>query len=155
MKRIHKTINDKVFTFKILGARDGFNMGIQISKLILPAIGASVDGIKSQSKAVDIVAESQDENKVLDVLTKSNNTFADAAMKLVDQMDNVDVLAIVDKMFKDMLVDDKEENWDEYFAGNYGEMLEVLTWLLKENFASFFSQSGILQKAQTWFNNLD
>ncbi len=133
MARIIKTINNKQFSLKKLGARDGFTIGLEISKLVLPALGASVDGMRKD-----------------EIIHGAPQTFGDAAQKLVQQMGSVDVLNIIDKMFAGMTVDDKEIDWDEYFSGNYAEMVEVLMFTLKENFESFFTESGIVQKVQTF-----
>lgn len=133
-----KTINDKIFKVKILGARDGFNIGLQISKLILPAIGSSIDGMR------------QDE-----LLHGAPNTFGEAAQKLVQQMGEVDANDIVEKLLSGLIVDDEDVNWDDYFAANYSELLEVLTFSMKENFGSFFTGNDIVQKAKSWLNKVD
>ena len=66
MARIIKTINNKQFSLKKLGARDGFTIGLEISKLVLPALGASVDGMRKD-----------------EIIHGAPQTFGDAAQKLV------------------------------------------------------------------------
>lgn len=123
-------VNGKSVQLSLLKARDGFQMAMRLQKLILPAIGALVDG-----------------NSGIDT-----NAYARAASLLVSNMESDEILMMVEKLLGRMTIDGQVVNFDEYFMANYGELVDILQFALKENFESFFASSGfnslrsILQK---------
>ena len=46
-------------------------------------------------------------------------------------------------MLDELQIDGNEVDIEEYFAANYGELIEILEFSLKENFSSFFMGKGI------------
>lgn len=121
-----KEFNGKTYQLTVLPAGEGYAMALRLLKLILPALGGGLDGMQHD-----------------ELIHGAPRTFSDLALTICEQMDKADVLGITKRLVKDVVVDGQGIDFDEYFAANYGELITVLEWSLKENFGSFFTESGI------------
>lgn len=108
-----------------LNASEGIVLGTKLLKLILPVLGGFADEIFSEEK------------------TEAPQTFSEMAQRILEQLDNVDMLAIIKKLFDGLTVDRKDVSFDDYFMANYGELTMILEFALKENFQSFFEGTGL------------
>lgn len=115
-------IKGKNYTVELLPATQAFAVAIQLSKVFMPAIGAYIDGAKKQSR----------------VLPEDDNLFADAAVHLVSQMENVSVLDIVTLLTSNITLDGAPVNIDTEFRGNLGGLVRLLEFVLKENCGDLF-----------------
>lgn len=125
---ITTTLNDKSYTAKKLSAWVGVRHGLYLTKLLLPCLGAGLDGITSPAE--------------------QPKTFSDITYRLVQSLeDDTKLMKVVEDLFQGFTVGDDVISFDTYFMANYGELLTALEWLLKENFQSLFTGGGIQEKA--------
>jgi acyl carrier protein len=121
-KRTRKTsIHGQDFQIYILNASEGVKIARQLSTVIVPVLGS---------------LNSNDGNGI---------DFKQAAQTLVLNLDSIDVLDIIKKLLKELSIDGMEVSFDDYFAANYGVLVDITAFALTENFSSFFSGSGIFQ----------
>ncbi|QUF70051.1 phage tail assembly chaperone [Vibrio fluvialis] len=113
----------KVQIYK-LPASKGITIGMKLGKTFLPSIGQFLDGSS----------------------TGAGIHYESLALSLVQELDNFEILPIISELLKEMAIDGQEVNLDDYFMANYGELLEILVFALKENFSSFFAASGLLEQ---------
>lgn len=132
-----KTINGKEYTVTLLPATIGLKMSLEISKLLAPSLGASVDGLRHD-----------------DILHGAPQTFSDLALKLVNQMDKVNIVGMIGTLLGSVEVNGKRIDFDNHFRANYGELIQVLEFALRENFESFFTGSGLQTRFQEVMENL-
>ena len=120
--RIRQTeINGKEFQIFLLNASDGITMARDLSTTLLPVLGT---------------LKTKDDGQV---------DFRAAAVELSQNIDKIDILSVLNKLLKELCVDQDEVSFDDFFAGNYGELIDIVAYALRENFESFFSQSGTFQ----------
>lgn len=129
--------NNKTYQLTVLRAGEGYALALKLLKLILPAIGKGVDGLQHD-----------------DVIHGAPSTFSELALTITEQMDKANVLEITQTLLKDVAVDGQSIEFDEYFAANYGELLLLLEWSLKENFGSFFTENGLQTRFMSLVQNL-
>ena len=89
-----------------------------------------------------------------ELLHGAPTTFTDFAMTLCSQLDDAKVIETVTVLLDGIEVDGEAINVDEYFAANYGEMVEVLELSIRENFESFFTAKGIKDRLLGTIQNL-
>lgn len=65
-----------------------------------------------------------------------------AVEMLVDNLDNDDVIQLITAMTKSLKKDGKAVNFDNEFARRYHVLLQVMQWIVTENFGGFFPNSG-------------
>lgn len=128
-QRSFQTEDGKTITINVLKGREGFRIGMNLLKVVLPVVGGTVDGINHDN-----------------VLHGSPKTFSGLAVLVIDQMDKLDVEQLVMRLIDGMQVDGQTVDFDEYFATNYAELIEIVSFSLKENFGSLFTEKGILPR---------
>jgi len=116
IKTSSQIINGKTVKIVLLKTLDGIKISKEISKVAVPAITA---------------------------LQQSDGDITQLAVALVNNLDSIDLGAIIIKLFDGATVDEFPINVDDYFAGNYGELVGFLTFALKANFESFFSLDSL------------
>ena len=109
-----------------LPASQGLVVGTKLLKLILPVLGGMADEIFSE-----------------DASNESPKTFTEIAQRLLTQLDNFDILSLVKQLLDGAAIDGREQDFDEYFMANYGALLLILEFALRENFQSFFEVTGL------------
>lgn len=118
--RVRSTIiKDIEYQIYVLPAGEGFVMANKLLKVVAPALAA--------------IATSGGEMKDLDL--------SKVATELVANMDKLDTTAIVARLLKDMSANGQSVVFDTYFMCNYGVLLDLIIFTLKENFSSFFESS--------------
>lgn len=117
------TIKDQTYTIELLPATQSFAIATQLLKVVLPAIGAYVDGTKKEGL----------------VLPEENEIFAGVGLLLVNQLDKVSVLDIVTLLTQNIKKSGKVIDVNEEFKGNLGGLIALLEFILKENCGSFFT----------------
>ena len=125
------TINDKEYSIKILGGLEGIKMAKRLSKIILPLIGGSLDGLRHD-----------------DIIHGAPKSFTQLALTICEQMDEAGVEQIIVDLLQGCRVKgadgmSRDVDINEDFAANYGELIELLEFSLTENFSSFFTANGI------------
>lgn len=119
--------NGKKVRIRILPAiGEGLAVARRLLNIIAPAVGGTLDGIRHD-----------------DMLHGAPRTFTEMALTVCKQLEQAEVGSLVYTLLKEMEVDGKEIDLDDYFGANYGEMVEVLEFSLRENFSSFFTGNGM------------
>jgi len=121
-----KLSSGKKFTVKILRTMAGITVARKLNKIILPLIGGGADGLKHD-----------------DYIHGAPQSFTNLALLLCEQLDKAQIEDLIIVLLEDLSIDGKDVNIDDYFAANYGELVEILEFSLKENFGSFFTGKGI------------
>ena len=75
---------------------------------------------------------------------EGNLDYSELAISLVGELDTFDVETLVRRLLKECTVDGKEVDFDQYFMGNYGELVEIVAFAIQKNFSSFFAAKGLL-----------
>lgn len=124
------TVNGKNIRIKLLPALTvGIPTARRLLNIIAPAVGGTLDGLRHD-----------------DFIHGVPKTFSDMSLVVCQQLENAEVHQIIFTLLEHMEVDNKVVNLDEYFMGNYGEMIEILEFALKENFQSFFTGNGMKER---------
>lgn len=106
-------INGKEFQIHLLRASDGVTIAQKLSTIVATFL------------------ETDDKGEV-------DLDFSKIAKAVTSSLTDKELLEILSKLLKGMAVDGKEISFDEYFSGNYGELIKILSFTLQENFGSFF-----------------
>lgn len=118
--------NKKKAQIKILNTFAGIAVARKLLKVIAPALGGAADGLRHD-----------------DVIHGAPKSFTTLALTLCDQIDKAQVEDLIVVLLEDLSIDGKDVDVDEYFAANYGELIEILEFALRENFSTFFTGKGI------------
>lgn len=125
--RREKTLDSgKKVQIKVLRTTAGIAVAKKLMNLVAPAIGGAADGMRHD-----------------DIIHGAPKSFTHLALTMCDQIDKIQVENIIAVLLEDMTIDGKEVDYEEYFAANYGELLEILEFCLRENFETFFTGKGI------------
>lgn len=116
-----KKIGKHTYQIELLPAKAGFSMAMKLSKVLIPLLGSGFDAFEEDSEG----------------------GFTRMSLIVVEQMEQVDMAAIVDDLLEGMAVNGQTVNFDDHFRANYGELVEVITFAMKENFSSFFEAKGL------------
>ena len=117
-----KDINGKTYAITLLPASQGLAVGNRLIKSLGPAIGVLLDS--SQIEEV--------------LFPEDQSMFTDISIALVRQLDELDVESTIKLLLNGATCNSQPINFDQHFAGNYGEMVAVTEFALKENFGDFF-----------------
>lgn len=130
MKYAETTIKNKKIKLELLPA---ISVGVPVARRLLnivaPAIGGTLDGLKHD-----------------DILHGVPKTFTEVSIVICQQLEKAEVNNLIFTLLNSLEVDGKDVDLDEYFTANYGEMVEILEFALKENFQSFFTGNGMKQR---------
>jgi len=129
-----KEINGKNFQIRKLGALKGIKIIQQLSKVLVPIFGGTLDGFKHD-----------------EFMHGAPKTFSELALTIVESIDQLDIETLILDFTKEMRVDGEAVVFDEFFSANYSELLSVLEFCLKENFPDFFPQDGTTHR---WVDKL-
>lgn len=124
------TVNGKNIRIKLLPALTvGIPTARRLLNIIAPAVGGTLDGLRHD-----------------DFIHGAPKTFSEMALVVCKQLEEAEVHQIMFTLLEHMEVDNKVVNLDEYFMANYGEMIEILEFALRENFQSFFTGNGMKER---------
>lgn len=125
IKTSEKEINGKNVKIVLVGALDGIKITTQLSKVLFPVLGViSMKGEGEPQSVSEIVGAA------------------------LEHSDELDLEGIIKKLFNGSTVDEFPIKPDEYFSGNYGELVDFLAFALEANFGSFF-EAAILKNQDT------
>lgn len=123
------TINNKKFTVRILPTRQGLSVAKELSKVLVPVIASAM----GESGGID---------------------YSFVAQTLVENSEDFDEVNISILLLHGATVNGQELDFDQYFAGNYGEYLTLMAFVLEENFKSFFTASAFKEKVDKYKERL-
>ena len=118
-------IKGKKVQIYVLPAGEGIAMATKLAEVVLPMLGGLGKDMQDGVTEADV-----DSGKI--------------ALAISGSLDKVDILAIIKRLLKDVTIDDRAVNFDEYFSCNYAELIAIMAFALKENFGSFFDVMDIL-----------
>lgn len=119
-KRVKKeTIEGKEVQIHLLPASEGIVLASKLGATVLPSLGS-------------LQENSDGEISILEV-----------AAIVIANIEQLDVLDTIKKLLKGLTVNGQGVSFDDYFMANYGELVKILTFSLKENFSSFFSNGDM------------
>lgn len=113
------TINGKEFQIYLLRAGEGVLLAKKLSGLVASFLTTNDEG----EVTID---------------------FSKIAEGLSESLSEKDFVEIINKLLKELAVDGRQINFDDYFSGNYGELVQILSFAIQENFGSFFEGLGTL-----------
>lgn len=119
-----KEIRGRRYAVKILPATSGLELGERIIEAAGPAIGVILDRKVNDG----YIAPGEDSLYTEIMITVSKQLYA------------LGLATTVKQLFKGLTCDDKVVDFDQHFAGNYGELLAVLEYAVEENFGGFFTE---------------
>lgn len=126
-------INDVEYRIKLLDGRTGFRTAKDLSKILLPLLGESVDASRHD-----------------DVFHGAPKTFRDMALLLLQQIDSVDVEDVIfNRLFVYFVVDGVEVKLENVVMGQYHLLVDLLVFAIKENFGSLFEGKGLISRFQS------
>lgn len=129
--------NGKKVQIKVLKTTAGIAVAKKLLNLVAPALGGAADGMRHD-----------------DFVHGAPKSFTHLALTLCDQIDKVQIENILLVLLEDLTVDGKDVDFDEYFAANYGELVEILEFSLRENFSTFFTGKGMKARLVNTVKNL-
>lgn len=125
--RREKTLESgKKVQIKMLRTTAGIAVAKKLLNLVAPAIGGAADGMRHD-----------------DMIHGAPKSFTHLALTMCEQIDKVQIENIITVLLEDMTIDGKEIDYEEYFSANYGELIEILEFSLRENFETFFTGKGL------------
>jgi hypothetical protein len=125
-------IGESEYVIKLLDGITGFRTAKDITKLILPLVGESFD------------AQRHD-----DVLHGAPDTFRQLALLLVEQSDKVDIEDIIfNRLFRYLVKDGEQVKVEDIIVGDYGLLIDLVMFAIKENFGKLFEGKGLLTRFQ-------
>lgn len=116
------TLNGKVYSIKLLPASKGMSVSSRLIKALGPAFGVMLDSNNE------------------DLFPEQVSMFTDLAIAIVRQLDELQLETTIKELLGCLSCDGQTVNFDEHFAGNYGELIAVTEYALKENFGDFFTE---------------
>jgi hypothetical protein len=122
-----KEINGKRYQITLLPALKAVGMAKTLSKVILPAIGGAIDGVRD------------------DGLNGPPRNFTDLALTLCTQLEDLDLDNLINTLMQGVMCEGKEvRDINTHFQGELGELVAVLEFALRENFSSFFTGNDLI-----------
>jgi hypothetical protein len=102
-------------------------VGQKLLKTFGPALGVLMDNNNNEATTFD-----------------ESTLFTDLAMTLCLRLDDLDLVATLKKLFENSYVTNGEGghdplDFDEHFSANFGNLMAVTEFALKENFGDFFT----------------
>ena len=125
-----KLSNNKKISIRLLPAiTQGIPVARRLLNVIAPVVGGTLDGLKHD-----------------EIIHGAPKTFSELSLVICQQLEKADASNLVFTLLDGMEVEGQAIDLDEYFSANYGEMMEVLEFALRENFESFFTGNGMKQR---------
>lgn len=125
-----KLQNGKTIKIVILPAiTKGIPVARRLLNIVAPVVGGTLDGLKHD-----------------EIIHGAPKTFTELSLTVCRQLEEAEVGNLIYTVLENMEVDGERIDLDDYFSANYGEMVEILEFALKENFESFFTGNGMKQR---------
>lgn len=127
-----KKIEEVNYELILLNTSRAFITGQKILKLSLPSAGVAADGLMGSDEFSE------------------NDTFTSMAMFILRQMDEVDILEIIKELLEGLKADGEVVDFEKYFRGDIGLLVEVIEFALRSNYSSLFTGSNLTKKLMTF-----
>lgn len=131
-------IDGSEYQIKLLDALTGFRTAKDITTVVLPLVGGSFDASRHD-----------------DIVHGAPTTFQQLALLLVEQSDKVNIEDIIfNRLFRYLVVDGEQKKIEDIIVGNYGLLIDLVVFAIKENFGSLFEGKGLLSRFQGTLQNI-
>lgn len=131
-----KEIEGVKYKIRLLNTSAAYSSFESITKLILPASGAAIDGTLDKN------------------YFEADQTLTTAAMLLVKQMGEIDTLTIIKDLLFEAEADGEQINFEAYFRGRFDLLIQVVSFAIKENYGSLFTITGLKEKFKSYIEDL-
>lgn len=125
-KRAKTLSNNDKAEITLIPATKALGLAKKLLNIIAPAVGGTLDGLRHD-----------------DYIHGAPRSFTDMALTLTQKIDESQLEEIIIALMYGLKINGENVNFDEYFTGNYGTMVELAEFSLKENFETFFTGKGI------------
>jgi hypothetical protein len=119
-----KKIGKNEYHIELLPAKKGVATAMKLNKILAPVLGAGFDAFEDSS----------------------GSGFTRLGMILVEQMDQANMVELIEELLEGSASNGQEIDIDVHFRANYGELVELLTFIIQENFQSFFAAKGLMDR---------
>lgn len=127
-------IGDSEYTITQFTTSKGLKYLKQLAKILAPSFAALAEN--------NDVTNTDVRNAIEDGVVSSDG-LVKAVHLLVENMDKEDVVELVKNLVNGVRKDNKDINFEIEFAGNYGELIQILVEVCKYNYASVFQNGGL------------
>lgn len=130
-------INDNTYQISLLPALKAIGMGKTLSKVLLPLLGGTVDGLRD------------------DGYGETPKTFTDLAIVLTTQLDDLDLDQLILTLTKGMTCNGMEvKDINTHFQGDISSLIGVIEFALRENFQDFFTNNPLITRLTEGFKGI-
>ncbi len=136
-RREHTLATGNTVSIKLLKTTAGIAVAKKLLNVIAPAVGGAADGMRHDA-----------------LVHGAPTSFTDMALTLCDQIDKLQIENVIAVLLDEVYINGDPINFEEYFQANYGELIEILEFALKENFQTFFTGKGIKARFLTAIQGL-
>lgn len=121
------TVGDITYTITTFPALKGLTYLQKLMKIFGPAIGQIISQASEEATEVEVEEEA----------------LSKAIALMSENLDKDDVATLVKTMVVEAVtISGQPVPFDQQFSANYGALIKVITAILKENYSSFFGESG-------------
>lgn len=130
MQQAHEVqVGDTLYTITTFPSFKGLGYLQKILAVVGPSLAQAFAAGAAGDNADDLVVE--------------EDTLSQALALLLQNMDKVNVAKLLSDMVKDSVtINGQKPAFDQEFSANYGALMKVVTAIIKENYSSFFGESG-------------
>ncbi len=125
-------IDDVNYKLTLLCTSRAFLTGQELIKLGLPAAGAALDGMLTEDMYED------------------NQTCSAIAIHMKNQLGNIDVLDIIKELLANTTANDVPIDFETYYRGRLGLLVDVLTEAIRSNYGSLFTEMSLKARLMTF-----
>lgn len=118
-----KLINNKKFSLTLLPADEGLAVAFKLFAMLGPSVASIADSSRTEEYK----------------LPEEDDLYTQAVLHLVSRMSDVpDVIKVIKTVTRELKVNGNLIEFNDYFKGNYGELISALKFCLEENFKDAF-----------------
>lgn len=126
------TIENVQYQIKLLDGLTGFRTAKDLGKILLPLVGESFDASRHD-----------------DVFHGAPKTFTQMALMLLQQIDSVNIEEIIfSRLFAYLVVDGEAVKLQDLIVGNYGILIDLVAFAIKENYGDLFAGKDLISRFQ-------
>lgn len=127
-------IGDNEYSITQFTTSKGLRYLKQLLKVLAPSFAALSEGTEVTN--MDVKAAIEDASIQTEAFVKAVNL-------LVENLDKEDIVELIKNLCGSVRRNNKDINFEVDFAGNYGELAQVLVEVCKYNYASVFQNGGL------------
>ncbi len=132
-RAIEVTIGDVEYTVTTFPAFKGLTYLQKLLKIVGPAIG-------------EIFSKAAAEGEGLSDISVDDEALSFAIRELTTNLDKENVAQLVQDMIKDAVTKAGQPiMFNQEFSSNYGALMKLIGTIVKENYQSFFGESGFVE----------